>query len=147
MKVFILFFALCTVTTANAGMYKCITDGKVSYQSSPCPTEEAEAKFSIKYDISKEQIQVARDKKEAELTAEIEQNKLDRIAYDKERIIRSKEKIARESVLQTDAMRERNDIERNNSVHTEYDIEHINQYSFEEQPASSNHDYIENHRR
>ncbi len=117
MKNFILAFVLCAVTNVNADMYKCVSGDKISYQSSPCPNEEDENEFLLKYDLSKEQIQVARDNKAAELAAVNEQKRLDRLAYDRERMIRAEENKAREAALQTDAMMERNNIERERRVY------------------------------
>ena len=115
MKGILLVFILCSITNANAGMNKCVSGDKISYQSSPCPNEEGANNFFIKSDISKEQIQAARDKKAAELAAKDEQRRLNQIAYDKERMIRAEEDRAREARLQTDAMIQRNNIERNKS--------------------------------
>jgi hypothetical protein len=167
MKNIILVFILCTTASANAGMYKCISNSKTSYQSSPCPKEEDENEFSLKFDLSKEQIQQAIDKKAAELEADNEQKRLDKMAYDKERLIQAEEDKAREAVLQTEAMRERNDIElykldeaarqtdaireqndierykRNNAVHIKYEVETLKQYGSERLTPNSNHKYVE----
>ncbi len=125
MKKIILALVLCSVSNVNAGMYKCGSDDQVSYQSSPCVQEEDEKKFLLKHDISKEQIQAAIDKKAEKLAAENEHKRLDKIAYDKERMIRAEEHKARanyenaranhlnakEASFQTDAMYDRNRIE------------------------------------
>ncbi len=119
MKKITIIFVMCSITNVNAGMYKCVSGDKVSYQSSPCPNEEDENEFSLKYEISKEQIQAARDKKAAELAAKNEKKRLDKLAYDRERMIRAEEEKAREAALQTDALIERNDIEREKRINEE----------------------------
>jgi len=125
MKKIILVLLLCSISNVNAGIYKCGSGGQVSYQSSPCVKEKDENKFSLKHDLSKEQIQAAIDKKAAKLAAENEEKRLDKIAYDKERMIRAEEHKARanyenakanllnarETRFQTNAMYERNRIE------------------------------------
>lgn len=152
MKVIILVFVLCTVTNANAGMNKCVSGDKISYQYSPCPNEEDKNDFFIKYDLSKEQIQAAIDKKAAELAAIDEQRRLDQIAYDKERMIRAEEDRARaeearsrEASLQTDAMIQHNN-DRLNIEHLQNEVRDLKQkrkrrFIYRPNDVQYNHDH------
>ncbi len=113
MKNILLIVVLCVVTNIHAGVNKCISGNKISYQSMSCYNNETVKEFSLKYDISKEQIQAARKKQSIELADRDEKRRLDKIAFDRERLIRAEEDRVREARFQTDEMIEHNRIERN----------------------------------
>lgn len=94
----IIFVAIITVfcsvlcTVANAKMYKCTLDDKVSYQDVPCEeTGSSGYIFKKKADISKEQQRKAKLKLDLEAARAVEQEQLEQEIYDQERLIRAEE--------------------------------------------------------
>ncbi len=108
---------LCTV--ANAKMYKCTLDDKVSYQDVPCEeTGSSGHIFEKKADISKKQQRKAKLKLDLEAARAAEQEQLEQEADDQERLIRAEEEkafaaqqYAEQVRRQAEALEERNDIE------------------------------------
>lgn len=63
MKNLIIVFALCTSFSANADIYKCTTNGSVTYSNLPCEGEKVETYYKeTEYDIQRREI----EKKEKE---------------------------------------------------------------------------------
>ncbi len=130
MKNIALVVAICSVTNVNAGMNKCVSGDKTTYQSSPCPNEEDKNDFFIKYEISKEQIQAARDKKAAELAKIEEQRRLDQMAYDRERMIRAEEDRARAEEDRARAEEARAEQDRSNMERLENEVKTLKNRRF-----------------
>lgn len=70
MKTIIAILAMLATAPAYAGMYKCVTNGKTTYQERPCKGVGGE--FKLRTDISPEQQQAAKERLEAELAKKAE---------------------------------------------------------------------------
>ncbi len=86
----VFFSVLCVV--ANAKMYKCTLDNKISYQDVPCEeTGSSGHIFEKKADISKEQQRKAKLKLDLEAERAVEQEQIEQEIYDQERLIRAEQ--------------------------------------------------------
>lgn len=146
----VFFSVLCTV--ANAKMYKCRLDNKISYQDVPCEeTGSSGHLFKKKADISKEQQRKAKLRLDLEAARAVEQEQIEQEIYDQERLIRAEEEKAfaaqqyTEQVRrQAEALEQRNAIESrkpnvvydrwNNKPRMHDPNKHYNNHAYENNP-------------
>ena len=113
MKIIISLIFILSISPAYAEIYKCIENGKTSYQQTQCKNKGSE--FIPSPDIGIEQQEAAVKKLDADLQAIAEKKNLQKEQGDKDRLIRAGEDNARanrlqavESVRQTDALENSN---------------------------------------
>jgi len=80
---------ILSISPAYAEIYKCIQNGHISYQQTQC--SQKGAKFILEQDISIEQQEAAANKLAADLEAITEKKKIQKEAYNKERLLRAQE--------------------------------------------------------
>ena len=91
MRIITLLVATLAISPAHAKIFKCETNGKTSFQQTPCKAQENSREFVLKKDISIERQQQAAQKLEDELAEIADKKKLAKEITDKERVIKANE--------------------------------------------------------
>ncbi len=89
MKIIATLIFLLAISPAHAEIYKCVENGKTSYQQTQC--KQSGTEFKLQGDISLEQQEEAVKKLTADLEARAEEKRLQKQAEDKERQLRAQE--------------------------------------------------------